>query len=275
MSYNILNENNFVIVGLQRGGTNVLWNIVQSHPQIVSPRFELGEIVKKSLGIRVAMKFQSPLSNSYLRRKFRLYAMLNLENEYDRYKYENILYTNDEMARCFICHKSVLSGNSLVSSLSRIYPRTKVIILLRSAQDYLASQYLRKIDMDRVVKNYNDFAVKVKRILAAGISVRVIDFDSVLSNPFGVSEAIFDYFELPFKLSKIRLKCKIPLVEGMHEIGAKYFLGRGEVDLFLNRNRGKDNFESAKIPDMALILNRMHDSFTFLNKLPSNPQYSL
>lgn len=34
-----------VLNGLERGGTDIVWNILQTHPQLCSPELETGEIL--------------------------------------------------------------------------------------------------------------------------------------------------------------------------------------------------------------------------------------
>ena len=43
----MLNKKIILIAGYSRGGTNLLWNILQSHPDIASPIYETGTILRK------------------------------------------------------------------------------------------------------------------------------------------------------------------------------------------------------------------------------------
>ena len=45
MNYRTKKLKFIIINGIQRAGTNVVWNIVQSHPDVVSPILETGEVV--------------------------------------------------------------------------------------------------------------------------------------------------------------------------------------------------------------------------------------
>ncbi len=42
------NKNVVLLIGLSRGGTNIAWNVLQSHPGICSPIYETGELVAKT-----------------------------------------------------------------------------------------------------------------------------------------------------------------------------------------------------------------------------------
>ena len=73
-------KNNKVIViyGFQRGGTNIVYNIFQSHPLVCSPNdLETGEIISQNYRIRSHKKF------GYLIKRIKLwfYDVLNIRAE--------------------------------------------------------------------------------------------------------------------------------------------------------------------------------------------------
>ena len=97
-----------VVNGLSRGGTNILWNILQSHPHVCSPIYETGELIfdhippftlfDPSTAKRIAAwPIVSWLVRSYLRRQFEKWKLQNLQSSDNNTKYEGVLYQREEI----------------------------------------------------------------------------------------------------------------------------------------------------------------------------------
>ena len=88
---NFMIENKFEkliqVVGLCRGGTNIVWNIIQSHPEIIGTGYELNEIIGKRSGISFVEK--SLLEFSALSGRNNLSANKILKNRIERGGYFN------------------------------------------------------------------------------------------------------------------------------------------------------------------------------------------
>ena len=71
------NQKVIVINGFQRGGTNIVYNIFQSHPSVCSPNnLETGEIISQNY--RLYKYPKTKLIKYFIKRvKLKLYSLLN------------------------------------------------------------------------------------------------------------------------------------------------------------------------------------------------------
>lgn len=84
----MLNKKVILLSGFSRGGTNIAWNILQSHPEICSARYETGQILRKrnpiilnrllSIINKIGLG-RSKLAFKYLNYKFHYLKMSNLQ----------------------------------------------------------------------------------------------------------------------------------------------------------------------------------------------------
>ena len=112
----MFNKKVILVVGFSRGGTNILWNILQSHPEICAPRHEIGPILTYSEHLKFGRFYarlkKYGLSKTFIVKKlvdYQLYRykMENFIDQNNKYKYENELYSRVEVANASLCLKSV------------------------------------------------------------------------------------------------------------------------------------------------------------------------
>jgi hypothetical protein len=100
-----------VLSGYCYGGTNIAWNILQSHPQICSPIRETGQLFHDSTFLRICHALPNALLSPFLLRKmddvFSELKLASLAHEDNKYADEGVLYEPAQVEKAALCFKSV------------------------------------------------------------------------------------------------------------------------------------------------------------------------
>lgn len=236
-----------VINGLSRGGTNILWNILQSHPQVCSPIHETGELIfdhispftllDPSTAKRVAAwPITSRLGRGYLLRQFEKWKLQNLQSPDNSTKYEGVPYSRQEVEDCVICFKGVDSDVDLNGLLESMYGDVAHVVLVRHGHAVCNGWKRRGVSPKDAGRKY---ASLLRRMLASNDGSRtfiLIKFEEMLRDPFGIAGRLFEDLHLePTELPKLRLKSKRVLGDsGTHDAafgqeGRKYWFAPDEI----------------------------------------------
>jgi len=266
-------KNNKVIVisGFSRGGTNLLWNILQSHPQICSVRYETGTMFRKrrhnfSRVISVLRKtglLRKPIGKSILDYQFYRYKLSNFSHEENRYKFEDEIYTKDEVKNCALCFKSTDLDINYTSHLSEMYPQLYFIGLTRNGYAVAEGHYRRGESITDFAKQYQQVAEKMKLLSDKLDNFKLVRFEEMLNDPFHLAKDLYEYLDCePVELNKLRLKSKkVIKKDGAHEEiygkpGSKYWFDTETIkDLIkpdVNNNQIK-NLNSKQISEFNSI----------------------
>jgi len=220
---------------MSRGGTNLLWNIVQSHPSIIDSYYELNEIFGGKTGIAFFDKARIELESighipcvgvkQVVKRRLQHYAARSFhQDRFNREKYPGEDYQEQEFAALTICTKLVsawevdplrklLKRNDALKYLSvlrRVFPDVKVIFLVRNGLAVAEGWGRRGASIDtaaswygRYVKFYEDY---VDRYPGQSMIVR---FEDMLSDPFAVSKNVYKMLGLDeTSLDSLRIAIK-------------------------------------------------------------------
>lgn len=207
------------------GGSNILWNILQSHPRVCSPIYETHELFQgtaKGLFLSFA-NLQKDLfvSKNYKQRKifnsmemidgvFHKAKMSTLNHEYNRCKEEDVLYSIDEIKKTRLAAKNLNGIIFLSDVLNKLYPDILFINLTRDPialyEGYERRNLVKSVDefidfyqsvadeMTRIKEKYNSFFVK---------------FEDIINHPQKSVKEIFSQSGLDVnQVKKIRLKMK-------------------------------------------------------------------
>ncbi|MFW5987138.1 MAG: hypothetical protein ACOCPU_02870 [Methanohalophilus sp.] len=100
------NHKVIIVNGMQRGGTNIVWNLLQSHPDVVSPIKETGELIypkltagrasrilRKPMKLMIGKKF-GPIMK-HIDNIFFTHKICTVDNPDNKFKNENEIYTLD------------------------------------------------------------------------------------------------------------------------------------------------------------------------------------
>jgi hypothetical protein len=210
-----------IINGFARGGTNILWNIMQSHPNIVSPIFETSEIISKKHIRNPLVRFLTfhqrfskyHLSAKHISRLFCNFKLQNLTHPDNQYKAEGVPYSMDEIKAATMCIKGVYAPGVYDIKYSdlfdRIYNPTYHIIIVREGLSLCEGWKRRGIDPKMTANMYNEFMQTVLHELDKRRNIGIIDFNKLIEQPFEHAEKLFRFCsEEPFHLDQIRLKVK-------------------------------------------------------------------
>ena len=93
------NEKVIVLAGWAHGGTNIVWNLLQSHPEICSSGVETGELLRRSPALLAGLIASGACGLGAVRRFVdrRLFEakMSNLASPENRFVTEGVAYTSE------------------------------------------------------------------------------------------------------------------------------------------------------------------------------------
>lgn len=219
----IRNAKVIVINGLSRGGTNVVWNILQSHPLVCSPILETGRLlhIRSRRGAPlVRALYRALLSCPRTRAPVsawmdaRLYAWKcrNARIEEQSWKTETARYTPEEAAQTVLCAKSVDQDIVFSDFFARTYDPAYFIGLVRNGYAVCEGWVRRGRSPDRCGRIYRDVCRRMLHDRERFARYTIVRFEDVLDDPFGVAERLFRFCDLtPVTLPKLRLKSKLVL----------------------------------------------------------------
>ncbi|MEX0661267.1 MAG: sulfotransferase [Balneolaceae bacterium] len=243
----MLNKKVIVLSGYARGGTNIVWNILQSHPEICSPIYETGELFKKSL----PLLFSRLLSNIVpLHKRQHLidsqlfkYKLKNLDHVDNKYFSEEELYSHEQLVNTTLCLKSVNNDISLTEHLIKVYPDLYFIALSRNGYA-LADSYIRRGQtVQEAGRMYSKVSVEMKKYSDTIDNFKLIKFEDCLQKPFSIAKELFSFVDIqPTEVEKIRLKSKKTINkkgEHTHRYGKenrKYWFDKKSIKEMLDPN---------------------------------------
>jgi len=239
-------ENHKVILlaGYARGGTNITWNILQSHPQICSPVHETGTLFKKSLKLRVFQYIGEMIDCSkLLDKEITRFKIKNLQHDDNKFKSEDLLYSEEEIKKCAVCLKSVNNQIYYTEKIAKTYPDLYFIGLTRNGYS-LADGYIRRgMSAEKAGAVYYTISEEMKRLSENLRNFKLLKFEDVIRDPFKVAEELFAYTEMePEYLEKLRFKTKKVInPDGNHKVRfgkehRKYWVNRDNLDKIIDKN---------------------------------------
>ncbi len=233
----ILNQKVIVLSGFARGGTNLVWNILQSHPQICSSIRETGQLFNESLKIKIGNALSSlSLGKRLIDEELFRYKMQNLLHYENKQKSPSQVYTKREVEQAALCMKSVNTDIYYTDLLTSIYPDLYFIALIRDGYALCDGYIRRGKTATQAGKLYQQMADEFKRLSGIVPNYKMIQFEDVISDPFKVSQELFLFTDVfPVKLSHLRLKSKKVMREsGKHtplygDQGHKYWFDYASI----------------------------------------------
>ncbi|MDD4870901.1 MAG: sulfotransferase [Kiritimatiellae bacterium] len=248
------NKKVLVINGMSRGGTNILSNMIQSHPAVCSARHEASRLFSPFLIGRLRFITDNVLTHPLLLKQpftklagylidKRLYAykMRNFEDDYDRFKADGVAYTREEIAGSAVCLRAMNETIFATELFRRIYGENAYFIgIIRNGYGICESWKRRGVHPEKTGHFYRKYVEAMYKYSQQYPHYMIVKFEDVLSQPFEKISEMFCFAELePKSVEKIRLKAKTVLTKkGTQEVpygdrSVKYWLDRDTIRSFL------------------------------------------
>jgi hypothetical protein len=207
----LYNNKIILICGFARGGTNLLWNILQSHPDVVSPIYETGKLfnypeLKAGLFL---YKYNIPLYKLVVDASLYRWKLKNLNHEDNKYAYENKMYTRSLLQKSTLCLKSVNADIGYTDLLLSIYPDLHFIGLTRNGYAVAEGHMRRGASIKEAAFIYKNLAEKFEEYRSVTSKFTIIKYEDLIADPFKTAHYIYSFVNAsPSKLDKLRLKVK-------------------------------------------------------------------
>ena len=217
----MLNKKVILLSGYARGGTNITWNILQSHPDICSPVHETANLFKKSFKLRACQYLGKYIDCSrIIDRELLKFKLSNLEHPDNKFISEGTMYTAERITQCALCLKSVNEQIFYTDLLLKTYPDLYFIALTRNGYA-LADGYVRRgMSIKYSGKLYQRMAEEMRRLSGEIKNFKLLKFEDVVKSSFIIAEELFYFTEMdPKKVNKLRFKSKKVITnDGGHNV---------------------------------------------------------
>lgn len=245
------NKKIIVVNGFSRGGTNIVWNIFQSHPKVCSPRHETGQILFDQVFrwaprlARHALTSSRILSTPLVHCLGYVVDMIFFHRKLagNRAKHGGTLCRRDRVKHSVLCLKSVDWDIDLTELFDTLYEQAFFVGLIRNGFALCNGWIRRGRTAGQAGKAYSNIGQKMIDYQLKYSRYKLIRFEDVLNDPFGMASTLFEFAELePTRLEKLRLKSKRVLRDnGNHEVpfgveDRHYWFDSKQIDLILDRS---------------------------------------
>jgi len=295
------NQKVIVINGFQRGGTNIVYNIFQSHPSVCSPNnLETGEIISQNYRLynysktklikyfikRLKLKIYSLLNkgfilNTYIAlifgnfydRIFYKYKNKNYSDSFNKYKYENETYSKKEVKNSVLCLKSVHNDIRLTNFLSGIYKNIFFVGLVRNGYALCEGWIRRGKNAEYCGLRYRKFCEMMIKDSKKLNNYIIVKFEDVIENPFEIAAKLYEFTKLkPITLEKLRFQVKKILTVDGHKIKfgkerAKYWFDHETVNDLFDPNINKIQIQNLSTEDRKIFEKNTKSILKYFNYL--------
>lgn len=244
------NKKVIVVNGLGHGGTNIVWNLIASHPDVCLPRWETGEILRATRFLWRLQRGDRPLHPLLAfigwrladRRFFRL-KMESLHDLDHNQRMDGEPYSRERLAATALCLKSVNEDIELSDDLRRLYDDIFFVGVVRNGYAWCEGMMRRNRTPGNAGQFYRRFVGRMIRDAQIDERFTIVRFEDVLKDPFGTAATLFAFLGLePVDIPKLRLKAKPTLrADGSRTVRfgadkAHYWFDRSEIKDALDPN---------------------------------------
>ena len=247
----MLNRAPIFVNGFSFGGTNMITNLLASHPEVCwlsgethevfysKPRKKLDKWVRKFFYLPVEVSSgrdvfgrecldERGLLSKFMMRYVDLYFFMDkMTTDRNKYKSEDVRYSREEAKNCRFLAKNVNGVVLACSQFSRIYPDATFLALVRNGLA-LCEGYVRRGwtagDAGRLYETVCQKMIQDSRTIP---NYHILKFEEMVSDPVGFMKDIYAYAGLDFaKVQKVRLQAK----KSMNEDGTRSYTFGGSKD---------------------------------------------
>jgi hypothetical protein len=248
------NQKVIVVNGISRGGTNILWNMIQSHPAVCGAMYETSRLFAPFMAHRLRFVADFTLMQPALRvpplmnvagrlidNRLYNFKLKNHGDVYNGFSSEGEPYSLDEVRNSAVCLKSINRTIYATPLFFRIYgPNVYFVSIFRDGYGICESWVRRGIPPEKTGRQYRQYVETMLKYADRYDHYMAVKFEDILDRPFEVLEGVFRFAELePPTVESFRLKSKAVLTEdGKHEapygkLDVKYWLDRETIHEFL------------------------------------------
>jgi len=283
----------YLVSGFSRGGTNILWNLVCSHPGVLSTGFELNEILGPTA--TDISYFQKGIIESFVipgikppkricqfvKDRIVLTAEENAKKSWGRMKSSTTFYSDSEIRSLPVCTKAVNSwSRDWLFTLLKRNLALKYTPLLRATGTRLLTLYLIRdaeaqcngwmrrgctaIEAGRWYRNIvecmlNDYEQRPNEVM-------FVRFENVLNDPLGTVERTYQFLELqPLQMDEFHLKSKKMLRnDGSHDVvrgfeGEMMWVSRSDIPGFIDSGVDARQRKHLSVSDRSKLFEMLGD----------------
>lgn len=235
-----------VVYGHARGGTNILWNLIGAHPDVVMTQNELNELFGGSVRRRLARKLpwlirMPPFLNA-LAESVTASVARSLAEPVIGERHPGSIYTDADLSQCVICYKGVNLDSGCHRALLKLHDRVAPVLLLRHPAAVVAGHMRRGWPFSRALARYMTTLESMERLALRSGGV-FVDFDAMIMNPVEVAGSLYAHLGLrlpqPFLL---KMKAKKRMTDAGHKVvdGLRerqhYWCDEGSVSSLIDRS---------------------------------------
>jgi hypothetical protein len=249
-----------------RGGSNILWNILLTHPDACSPIEETLQIFRfdarapRWSGLQAVLRTRQlrffdqwnlsprrPISaqaQAYIDSVLFDWKMKTVQDDEMRYKAEGVLYTPAEVAAARLVLKNNNGLIFLADSFRAMYPNATFLALVRDPLPLYESHKRHKTPVgaspEAFAAFYNAMTVHMQTEAARRPDAHLLRFEDMLADPLTTARQVYAWCGLEMdKVSKLRFKAKPHIqADGSHRTnyqeGRHYWFAFDELDNMLD-----------------------------------------
>jgi len=225
------------LVGFQRGGTNILLNILLSHPKLVAVRGEFHELF---LGTHISNPFEkahriiltrflsfsygkdfyslrlekepapfSVMVSNYIKKIMQIEPLKAKTEAQNKYIDHSIMYTKKEILSGYPVCKLMHGHAYLTRNLRNIFPNSRFAALVRDGFALCEGQKRRNIPIEKAAHRYNDVCTKMREDEDRYTNYKIFKFEDLICNTIKSAKDIYFFLGLERKsLDRFRLQSK-------------------------------------------------------------------
>ena len=233
----MLNKKPIFVIAFTRGGSNILVNLIRSHPDVCSPRRETQQVfkgkpeepvsvkldkAKNYLPIKVLQKEDifspsmwtdrkpvAPLIKTFVDRTLYYEKMKATSIFHNYYKFEDVRYQKSEIKDSRLICKNVDGLIFLTGLFAEMYPDATFIALVRNGLAVCEGHIRRGKNPAEIAHKYN---LGCQRMIEDSNRIQnyhIIRFEDIFENPQTSLEKIYAWAGLDLnQVEKIRLETK-------------------------------------------------------------------
>lgn len=224
-------------MGFTRGGSNLLLNLLRSHPNVCSPRGETQEVFRgkstEPYSVRLAKRLRylpilmlqkQDVFSIYLwepRKELSLISKKIIDHilYYDKikalnpdqnlYKWKNTKYKIAEIFEARILCKNLNGLIFMTKDFAKMYPDSTFIALIRNGFAVCEGQLRRGHDLNAISQKYNLGCQQMIKDSQKIPNYFIFRFEDILINPYSTLNKIYKVSKLDIKeVKQIRLQTK-------------------------------------------------------------------